>query len=137
MVFLVHTCSCMCLWACLVASYKFLLLRWGYLLFCINKRDASSFFLSHCLKLQSNKHYLCSIMYVFLFSIFRLHYRLTFLFCVCVFQETIRKGCETLRKCEEMVSKLGLFSTNETKEDISTNNLKYLLVIDVLFSIKL
>lgn len=43
-------------------------------------------------------------------------------------QETIRKGCEALRKCEEMVSKLGLFSSNETKEDISTNNLKYLLV---------
>jgi hypothetical protein len=27
-----------------------------------------------------------------------------------------------------MVSKLGLFSTNETKEDVSTANLKYLLV---------
>jgi hypothetical protein len=27
-----------------------------------------------------------------------------------------------------MVSKLGLFSSNETKEDVSTANLKYLLV---------
>ncbi|KAL1344270.1 hypothetical protein AAHE18_08G034500 [Arachis hypogaea] len=42
--------------------------------------------------------------------------------------ETVRKGCEALEKCEEMVSKLGLFSPNETKDDISTNNLKYLLV---------
>ncbi|MED6149678.1 PP2A regulatory subunit tap46 [Stylosanthes scabra] len=41
---------------------------------------------------------------------------------------TVRKGCEALEKCEEMVSKLGLFSSNETKDDISTNNLKYLLV---------
>ncbi|KAL6977867.1 PP2A regulatory subunit tap46 [Sarracenia purpurea var. burkii] len=43
-------------------------------------------------------------------------------------QETVRKGCEALQKCEEMVGKLGLFSANETKEDISTTNLKYLLV---------
>lgn len=27
-----------------------------------------------------------------------------------------------------MISKLGLFSSNETKEDISTTNLKYILV---------
>ncbi|PON72050.1 TAP42-like protein [Parasponia andersonii] len=43
-------------------------------------------------------------------------------------QEVVRKGCEALRKCEEMISKLGLFSANETKDDISTTNLKYLLV---------
>ncbi|XP_075502524.1 PP2A regulatory subunit TAP46 [Primulina tabacum] len=43
-------------------------------------------------------------------------------------QETVRKGCELLRKCEDMIGKLGLFSSNETKDDISTNNLKYLLV---------
>ncbi|RLM58296.1 PP2A regulatory subunit TAP46-like [Panicum miliaceum] len=43
-------------------------------------------------------------------------------------QEGIRKGVELLRRCDEMVSKLGLFSTNETKEDVSTANLKYLLV---------
>lgn len=43
-------------------------------------------------------------------------------------QDTVRKGCEALSKCEEMISKVGLFSTNETKEDISTTNLKYLLV---------
>ncbi|XP_051138175.1 PP2A regulatory subunit TAP46 [Andrographis paniculata] len=43
-------------------------------------------------------------------------------------QDTLRKGCELLRKCEEMIGKLGLFSSNETKEDISTINLKYLLV---------
>ncbi|KAK9291497.1 hypothetical protein L1049_019445 [Liquidambar formosana] len=43
-------------------------------------------------------------------------------------QETVRKGCEVLRKCEDMISKLGLFSANETKDDISTTNLKYILV---------
>lgn len=43
-------------------------------------------------------------------------------------QELVRKGCEALQKCEEMISKLGLFSSNETKDDISTVNLKYLLV---------
>ncbi|KAL0299688.1 UNVERIFIED_CONTAM: PP2A regulatory subunit TAP46 [Sesamum radiatum] len=43
-------------------------------------------------------------------------------------QDTVKKGCELLKKCEEMIGKLGLFSANETKEDISTTNLKYLLV---------
>lgn len=43
-------------------------------------------------------------------------------------QELVKKGYETLRKCEEMINKLGLFSSNETKEDISTANLKYILV---------
>ncbi|KAK9665240.1 hypothetical protein RND81_14G099600 [Saponaria officinalis] len=43
-------------------------------------------------------------------------------------QESIRKGCEILQQCEEMIGKLGLFSSNETKDDISTANLKYLLV---------
>lgn len=43
-------------------------------------------------------------------------------------QETLRKGCEALRQCEEMISKLGLFSANETRDDISTANLKYILV---------
>ena len=38
-----------------------------------------------------------------------------------------------------MVSKLGLFSTNETKEDVSTANLKYLLVCSPpsLFSVNM
>nr|XP_010924912.1 PP2A regulatory subunit TAP46 [Elaeis guineensis] len=43
-------------------------------------------------------------------------------------QETLMKGIEALRRCDEMVSKLGLFSSNETKDDVSTANLKYLLV---------
>lgn len=43
-------------------------------------------------------------------------------------QDLVKKGCELLRQCEEMVSKLGLFSLNETKDDISTANLKYILV---------
>ncbi|KAJ1390124.1 TAP46-like protein [Sesbania bispinosa] len=43
-------------------------------------------------------------------------------------QELVKKGCEALNKCEDMVNKLGLFSANETKEDISTTNLKYILV---------
>lgn len=43
-------------------------------------------------------------------------------------QETIKKGCQVLQQCEDMIGKLGLFSTNETKDDIGTANLKYLLV---------
>ncbi|KAG1367664.1 PP2A regulatory subunit TAP46 [Cocos nucifera] len=43
-------------------------------------------------------------------------------------QETLRKGIEALRRCDGMVSKLGLFSSNETKDDVSTADLKYLLV---------
>lgn len=43
-------------------------------------------------------------------------------------KETLRKGCEALKHCDEMISKLGLFSANETKDDITTTNLKYLLV---------
>ncbi|XP_010924912.2 PP2A regulatory subunit TAP46 [Elaeis guineensis] len=43
-------------------------------------------------------------------------------------QEILMKGIEALRRCDEMVSKLGLFSSNETKDDVSTANLKYLLV---------
>ncbi|GMH08887.1 hypothetical protein Nepgr_010727 [Nepenthes gracilis] len=43
-------------------------------------------------------------------------------------QEVIKKGCKALQKCEDMISKLGLFSSNENKDDISTTNLKYLLV---------
>ncbi|KAL9237425.1 hypothetical protein vseg_011974 [Gypsophila vaccaria] len=43
-------------------------------------------------------------------------------------QESVRRGCEVLQQCEEMIAKLGLFSSNETKDDISTANLKYLLV---------
>ncbi|KAL6906060.1 hypothetical protein ACP4OV_003661 [Aristida adscensionis] len=43
-------------------------------------------------------------------------------------QGGIRKGVQLLRRCDEMVSKLGLFSANETKDDVSTANLKYLLV---------
>ncbi|KAI4307099.1 hypothetical protein L6164_030323 [Bauhinia variegata] len=43
-------------------------------------------------------------------------------------QELVRKGCEALEKCEHMISNLGLFSANETKEDITTTNLKYILV---------
>ncbi|KAL5225350.1 hypothetical protein ABZP36_011989 [Zizania latifolia] len=45
-----------------------------------------------------------------------------------LYQEGIRKGVYLLRRCDEMVSKLGLFSANETKDDVSTANLKYLLV---------
>ncbi|XP_010520971.1 PREDICTED: PP2A regulatory subunit TAP46 isoform X2 [Tarenaya hassleriana] len=43
-------------------------------------------------------------------------------------QDLVKKGCEMLRKSEDMIGKLGLFSSNETKDDISTTNLKYLLV---------
>jgi hypothetical protein len=47
---------------------------------------------------------------------------------LCAGQEGIRKAVDLLRCCDEVVSKLGLFSPNETKEDVSTANLKYLLV---------
>ncbi|XP_071706289.1 PP2A regulatory subunit TAP46 [Rutidosis leptorrhynchoides] len=43
-------------------------------------------------------------------------------------KETLAKGCQALHQCEEMISKLGLFSTNETKDEITTTNLKYILV---------
>ncbi|XP_028790971.1 PP2A regulatory subunit TAP46-like [Neltuma alba] len=43
-------------------------------------------------------------------------------------QELVRKGCEALGKCEDMINKLGLFSANETKDDIITTSLKYILV---------
>ncbi|OIV96838.1 hypothetical protein TanjilG_08699 [Lupinus angustifolius] len=44
-------------------------------------------------------------------------------------QEVLKKGCEALHRCEDMVNNLGLFSSNETKEDISTTNLKYFWLI--------
>ncbi|XP_068645436.1 PP2A regulatory subunit TAP46-like [Aristolochia californica] len=43
-------------------------------------------------------------------------------------QAVLKRGCQLLQQCDEMVGKLGLFSSNETKEDISTVNLKYLLI---------
>ncbi|KAJ4820962.1 PP2A regulatory subunit TAP46 [Rhynchospora pubera] len=43
-------------------------------------------------------------------------------------QDNVKKGIELLRRCDGMVSKLGLFSSNETKDDVSTSNIKYLLV---------
>jgi len=46
----------------------------------------------------------------------------------------VRRGIEGLGKCENMISTLGLFSANETKEDISTSNLKYILVSNLPFS---
>ncbi|KAL4204758.1 hypothetical protein AMTRI_Chr01g111430 [Amborella trichopoda] len=33
---------------------------------------------------------------------------------------SLKKACEALEHCEEMISKLGLFSSNELKEDISS-----------------
>ncbi|KAJ9175483.1 hypothetical protein P3X46_014033 [Hevea brasiliensis] len=42
-------------------------------------------------------------------------------------QEMVNKGRKALEKCEEMINKLALFSTNENKDDISTTNLKYIL----------
>lgn len=53
-----------------------------------------------------------------------LGYWLLWLWC----QETLTKGIEALRICDDRVSKLGLFSANESKDDVSTANLKYLLV---------
>lgn len=43
-------------------------------------------------------------------------------------QERLKSGIEALRRCDDMVSKLGLFSSNETVDDVSTTNLKYILV---------
>ncbi|KAM0944572.1 putative TAP46-like protein [Dioscorea sansibarensis] len=43
-------------------------------------------------------------------------------------QDTLTNGIESLRICDDRVSKLGLFSSNESKDDVSTANLKYLLV---------
>ncbi|RRT77605.1 hypothetical protein B296_00011409 [Ensete ventricosum] len=43
-------------------------------------------------------------------------------------QEVLGKGIQALRLCEEMISKLGLLSSNETKVDVNAANLKSLLV---------
>ncbi|EPS57927.1 hypothetical protein M569_16890, partial [Genlisea aurea] len=43
-------------------------------------------------------------------------------------QDAVKKACGLLRKCEEMIGKLGLFSRNETNDEISTSSLKYILV---------
>lgn len=37
-----------------------------------------------------------------------------------------------LQKCQEIVDKLALFSRNEEKDDISTGDVKYLLVCNQL-----
>ncbi|KAG4915229.1 hypothetical protein JHK87_052786 [Glycine soja] len=50
--------------------------------------------------------------------------------------EVVKKGCEALHRCEDMVNNLGLFSPNKTKEDISTTNLKYILALDLLNMLK-
>lgn len=38
-----------------------------------------------------------------------------------------------LQKCQEIVDKLALFSSNEEKDDVSTGDLKYLLVSERSF----
>lgn len=38
-----------------------------------------------------------------------------------------------LQKCQEIVDKLALFSSNEEKDDVSTGDLKYLLVCERSF----
>ncbi|KAL5998906.1 PP2A regulatory subunit tap46 [Asimina triloba] len=43
-------------------------------------------------------------------------------------QEMMKKAYKILHQCDEMVSKLGIFSANESKDDVGTANLKYLLV---------
>ncbi|BBM97789.1 immunoglobulin-binding protein 1 [Marchantia polymorpha subsp. ruderalis] len=42
--------------------------------------------------------------------------------------EQVRRACALLELCQEKIDRLGLFSTNEEKEDISTADLKYFLV---------
>ncbi|KAH9325988.1 hypothetical protein KI387_006166, partial [Taxus chinensis] len=42
--------------------------------------------------------------------------------------DNLKRACELLHQCELMIDRLGLFSPNEGKEDISTADLKYLLV---------
>jgi hypothetical protein len=43
-------------------------------------------------------------------------------------QDKLKKACDILQQCDAMIDQLGLFSPNEGKEDISTTDLKYLLV---------
>eukprot|EP00252_Welwitschia_mirabilis_P016639 TRINITY_DN3680_c0_g1_i1.p1 TRINITY_DN3680_c0_g1~~TRINITY_DN3680_c0_g1_i1.p1 ORF type:complete len:401 (-),score=124.07 TRINITY_DN3680_c0_g1_i1:452-1654(-) len=43
-------------------------------------------------------------------------------------QDKLQKACDMLNHCEAMIDQLGIFSPNESKEDISTTDLKYLLV---------
>ncbi|XP_024519574.1 PP2A regulatory subunit TAP46 [Selaginella moellendorffii] len=42
--------------------------------------------------------------------------------------DELNKGIRLLLQCQEMVDKLAIFSSNEKKEDVSTSDLKYLLV---------
>ncbi|KAI9826039.1 MAG: hypothetical protein M1832_000488 [Thelocarpon impressellum] len=44
------------------------------------------------------------------------------------FQETIRAATATYQECRRLVDQLALFSPNETVEDISTNDLQYLML---------
>ncbi|RZB46861.1 PP2A regulatory subunit TAP46 [Glycine soja] len=55
----------------------------------------------------------------------------SFIATTAFFFEVVKKGCEALHRCEDMVNNLGLFSPNKTKEDISTTNLKYILGLDL------
>lgn len=43
-------------------------------------------------------------------------------------QDKLKKACDILQQCDAMIDQLGLFSPNECKEDISTTDLKYLMV---------
>eukprot|EP00246_Nothoceros_aenigmaticus_P016534 TRINITY_DN7590_c0_g1_i2.p1 TRINITY_DN7590_c0_g1~~TRINITY_DN7590_c0_g1_i2.p1 ORF type:complete len:410 (-),score=57.88 TRINITY_DN7590_c0_g1_i2:704-1894(-) len=42
--------------------------------------------------------------------------------------DEVSRGCRLLQRCQELVYRLALFSANEEKEDISTADLKYLLI---------
>ncbi|KAI5063949.1 hypothetical protein GOP47_0020619 [Adiantum capillus-veneris] len=43
-------------------------------------------------------------------------------------QDEAREGYELLQRCESLIDKLALFSSNEQKDDVTTGDLKYLLV---------
>lgn len=47
--------------------------------------------------------------------------------CLSDMQESVKRGIEALAAAWQATRRIGLFSRNESKEDISTMNLKYVL----------
>ena len=56
------------------------------------------------------------------------------------FQDSVQRGIESLRAAWRAVRRLALFSRNETKDDLATAALKFLLIpfylSEVLFGVK-
>lgn len=81
----------------------------------------------HLAATEATSDQVCAIGSVFALS--SLSYSFIDIYILCFgSKDSVKKGIQVLERCDDMVSKLGLFSANETKDDISTTNLKYILV---------